>query len=112
MFHKLYRGYLQIATALMCLLIVSTAVVPTRAAAQQTPTPPEPLVAIHVSELTQAHDTAPAAWHNFVAYESLEEALRSDGTPFIEVSDGDIAAGILQQPRWFAQIPYFDQLSL
>jgi len=75
--------------------------------------PPSPVVAIHVSELTQALETTPAAsptptgpgtsgyqwwytsWHYFVAYESLKEALRSDGTPFVEVSDSDIAAGKL-----------------
>jgi hypothetical protein len=74
----------------------------------------EPLVAIHVSEITQALETIPAtpptplagpdstgyewaytSWHYFVAYESLKEALRSDGTPFIEISDADIASGNL-----------------
>ena len=75
--------------------------------------PPQPLVAIHVSELTQALETMPAvaptptgsdtsgyewwytSWHYFVAYESLKDALRSDGTPFVEVSDSDIASGLL-----------------
>ena len=72
---------------------------------------PVPAVAIHVSELTQTLVTMPAssptptgsgtsgfqwwitAWHYFVMYESLKEALRSDGTPFVTVSDADIAAG-------------------
>ena len=62
-------------------------------------TPPEPVVAIHVSELTQALEAMPNAWwtswHYFVAYESLEEALRSDGTPFVEVTDANIAGGSL-----------------
>ena len=75
---------------------------------------PEPLVAIHVSELTQALETMPAvsptptwagttgyqwfytAWHYFVAYETLKEALLSDGTPFVEVTDSDILAGKLR----------------
>ena len=75
--------------------------------------PPTPVVAIHVSELTQALETTPArsptpmgegttgyewwtiAWHYFVGYESLKEALRSDGTPFVEVSDADVTAGRL-----------------
>ncbi len=75
--------------------------------------PPQPAVAIHVSELTAALETMPAsgmtptnagttgyqwwpqAWHYFVMPQSLEEALRSDGTPFVEVSDADIAAGRL-----------------
>jgi hypothetical protein len=72
-----------------------------------------PMVAIHVSELTQALETIVAtpptptgagtsdfqwwytSWHYFVMYESLKEALRSDGTPYVEVSDADISAGRL-----------------
>ncbi|MRR05413.1 MAG: hypothetical protein EG828_00485 [Deltaproteobacteria bacterium] len=72
--------------------------------------PPEPRVAIHISELTEALETMPANppsstltgyqwryswWHYFVAYDSLREALHSDGTPFVEVSDNDIAMGRL-----------------
>lgn len=76
---------------------------------------PEPLVAIHVSELTRALETMPAtpptpnvtgasgyewfytSWHYFVGHESLKEALRSDGTPFVEISDSDITAGKLRK---------------
>ena len=83
------------------------------APALQAPTYPVPAVAIHVSELTQALEALPAspptptgagtsgfqwwytAWHYFVMYESLKEALRSDGTPFVTVSDANIAAGQL-----------------
>ena len=72
-----------------------------------------PVVAIHVSELTQALETMPAtpptpagpgtsgfewwptSWHYFVMHESLKETLRSDGTPFVEVTDADISAGRL-----------------
>ncbi|MDD2499194.1 MAG: cadherin-like domain-containing protein [Geobacter sp.] len=75
---------------------------------------PEAVVAIHVSELTQALETMPAvaptptgtgttgyqwwytAWRYFVAYESLKEALASDGTPYVLVSDSDIIAGKLR----------------
>ena len=109
---KLLRPYkvsFEIAMALLCLLMASALVVPQQAIAQ----PPQPFVAIHVSELTQALETMPAvaptptgsgtsgfqwfytSWHYFVAYESLQEALRSDGTPFVTVSDSDIAAGNL-----------------
>ena len=35
------------------------------------------------------------SWRYFVAYQSLEEALKSDGTPYVEVRDADIAAGEL-----------------
>jgi hypothetical protein len=70
-----------------------------------------PMVAIHVSETTQALETLVAtpptptgadtsgfqwwytSWHYFVMYESLKEALNSDGTPYVEVSDADIGAG-------------------
>ena len=67
----------------------------------------------HVSENTTALATTPASgstptgagttgyqwfytsWNYFVGYESLEEALRSDGTPFVTVTDAQIAAGQL-----------------
>jgi VCBS repeat-containing protein len=78
------------AMALSCIFSVQMAM-PLQAIAQ----PPEPVVAIHVSELTQAQWSNPA-WHYFVAYESLKEALRSDGTPFVVISDSDIAAGGLR----------------
>ncbi len=70
-------------------------------------------MAIHVSENTAALETKTAtaptptgtgttgkewwitSWRYFVAYQSLEEALKSDGTPYVEVSDSDIAAGKL-----------------
>ncbi|MBZ5690072.1 MAG: cadherin-like domain-containing protein [Acidobacteriia bacterium] len=73
----------------------------------------QPVVAIHVSEVTQALETIPAAqttpsgpgttgnewwtpwWHYFVMYQSVEEELRSDGTPFVVVTDADITAGSL-----------------
>ena len=77
---------------------------------------PIPVVAIHVSELTQALETIPAgantpkppafpdasgnewwytAWHYFVMPESLKEALDADGTPYVVVTDADILAGNL-----------------
>ena len=77
------------------------------------PTPVTPKVAIHVSEHTRALEDAPAvaptptgsgtsgkqwwytSWHYYTLYNSLEEALRSDGTPFVRVSDADIASGEL-----------------
>ncbi|MBZ5536430.1 MAG: hypothetical protein LAO31_10780, partial [Acidobacteriia bacterium] len=83
----------------------------------------EPVVAIHVSELTQALETMPASgatptgagytghqwwtpyWHYFVMPESLKEALRSDGTPFVVVSDADIRAGSLLNPDGSPRYP-------
>ena len=83
----------------------------------------EPVVAIHVSELTQALETMPASgatptgagttghqwwppwWHYFVMAESVKEALRSDGTPFVVVSDADIRAGSLLNPDGSPRYP-------
>jgi len=76
-------------------------------------TPPEPVVAIHVSELTQNLESMPAtpptptgsgysgfewfytSWHYFVIPESLKIALESDGTPYVIVNDAQIEAGHL-----------------
>ncbi len=106
-FQKMCRKML---TVLLWFFIVSTPVIPIPAFAQVGTTPPQPVVAIHVSENTQALETMAAvsptptgagttghqwwtpAWHYFVAYESLEEALRSDGTPFVEIHDSDISS--------------------
>ena len=105
---------LSLTTLILSFIAVFMLVVPRPAIAQEVATHPEPVVAIHVSELTQALETMPAkpptppagpdttgyewaytAWHYFVAYESLKEALRSDGTPFVEISDADITSGDL-----------------
>jgi len=56
-------------------------------------------VAIHVSENTESiwPTLLPAHphtdWAYFAIYESLEEVLRSDGTPFVEVNDSLIESG-------------------
>src|ERR1700740_1922042 len=73
----------------------------------------EPVVAIHDSELTRALESMPAGpstpsgsgasgfqwwttdWHYFVMPESVEEALRSDGTAFTVIGDSNITAGLL-----------------
>ena len=108
---KILRGKRVCIIALAIVSAMAVAV-PSAVRAQSAPTPPEPVVAIHVSELTQALETTPAvsptptgpgttgfewwytSWHYFVAYESLKEALRSDGTSFVEVSDAAIASGV------------------
>src|ERR1700733_8596543 len=84
-------------------------VLPTLMLAQST----QPLVAIHESELTQALETTAAGsstptgpgttgqqwwtpwWHYYNMSDYLEEALRSDGTPYVIVRDADISAGNL-----------------
>src|SRR5436190_4853682 len=73
----------------------------------------QPIVAVHDSELTRALEAMPAVaptptgpgttgnqwwttdWHYFVMPEAMQEALRSDGTPFTKVSDSNITAGVL-----------------
>ena len=95
------------------LLPAPVAALPAGAAAAQAAATAQPVVAIHVSELTNALETMPAvsptptgsgtsgyqwwytSWHYFVMVESLKEMLRSDGTPFVTVSDADIRAGQL-----------------
>ena len=98
----------------LSLLLSSTAVEMARPGeVAQAAAATHPVVAIHVSELTQALETMPAApptptgsgysgfqwfytsWHYFVIYESLKIALESDGTPYVIVTDADIAAGAL-----------------
>jgi hypothetical protein len=103
---------LLVALALNLAPVHTLAAPPVAPGSQASPTR-VPAVAIHVSELTRALETMPAspptptgpgttgyewwisAWHYFTVYESLKEALRSDGTPFVEASDADIIAGQL-----------------
>ncbi|MEP7112360.1 MAG: Ig-like domain-containing protein [Ilumatobacteraceae bacterium] len=83
----------------------------------------QPVVAVHVSEYTSALESMPAlgatpngldtthmqwwltSWRYFVAYQSLETALRADGTPYVEVTDADIAAGHLLTASGRAKFP-------
>ena len=122
------KGRLFIAVNLSVLLF-TIFVVPMYGFAQDSSLFPEPVVAIHVSELTQALESVPAtpptpngpgttgyewvytSWHYFVAYESLKEALRSDGTPFVEISDADIISGVLLQPDGSPKYPILISLS-
>src|ERR1041385_1700231 len=73
----------------------------------------QPVVAIHDSELTRALESMPAVaptptgdgttgfqwwptdWHYFVLPESVQEAMRSDGTPFAVIADTNVTAGLL-----------------
>ena len=90
---------------------------------------PQPVVAIHISEQTQALETITAKsptptgsgttgyewwmpdWHYLVMPESLKEALSSDGTPFVVVSDADIAAGNLLNPDGSPRYPILFSLA-
>ena len=100
------------ATALICIFSVAGAI-----EAQVT----QPIVAIHDSELTRALETMPAVaptptgpgttsnqwwtldWHYFVMPEAAQEAMRSDGTPFVKVGDSNVTSGALMSgglPRY------------
>jgi len=125
-----YVNRVFLATVVLSIISAATLVVPRHALAQEVSTYPEPVVAIHVSELTQALETMPAkpptppagpdttgyewaytSWHYFVAYESLKEALRSDGTPFVEISDADIISGKLLQTDGSPRYPILISLA-
>jgi hypothetical protein len=110
----------QITRTVLCFVLVGVLATPLQAQ------PPEPFVAVHVSEFTQALETMPAtqqsspytgyqwrypSWHYFVAYESLKETLRSDGTPFVVVSDSDVAAGKLLNPDGSPRFPILISLA-
>ena len=120
--HGPFQSFLRVIFSTLCFIVVGIAQLASLPLAQAA-TPPEPLVAIHVSERTQALETMPASpptpigpdftgfewwyatWRYFVAYESLKEALRSDGTPFVEVSDNDIETGMLRWPDGSPRYP-------
>jgi hypothetical protein len=59
------------------------------------PRPAEMAVAIHDSGWTRWFGLSSTNWNYFVLPESMKEALRSDGTPYVVVSDLDIATGAL-----------------
>jgi hypothetical protein len=52
----------------------------------------QPVVAINGSEHTDAN-WGNTAWHYSAIYRMLEESFKSDGTPFVEVSDANIESG-------------------
>ena len=106
---------LSVVCVIAFFLVANSAPILDQALAADGVLPPQPVVAIHVSELTQAlenmsaspstpsglgttgYEWWPDAWHYFVGHESVKEALSSDGTPFVEVTDSDISSGLLLQ---------------
>jgi hypothetical protein len=111
------------AVAAFVLVASLFAGVPARSVVAAGTDPASPVVAIHVSEQTAALETRTAtaptptgagttgnewwmtSWRYFVAYQSLEEALKADGTPYVEVSDSDIATGKLLTAEGLARYP-------
>jgi len=108
---------------LLLLLLFTLRAAPARA--QHT----QPIVAIHDSELTRALETMPAsgatptgpgttgfqwwpaAWHYFVMPDAVKQALRSDGTPFVVLSDAKITSGALLATNGVPNYPIFISLS-
>jgi hypothetical protein len=68
-----------------------------------------PIVAVHVSEYTRSHWFY-TSWTYFQIYELLEEALRSDGTPFVEVNDSQVESGYLLTGSGLPKYPIFISL--
>jgi len=80
----------------LTILFVMLVVHPTAA---QAISPPDPVVAVHVSEITDGFvaQWPYSSWNYRSLYVTLEESLKSDGIPFVEVSDSTIAAGGLRR---------------
>ena len=109
--------------SLFTTFMLATFLIGVNAASSSALSHPEPVVAIHNSELTQALESMPAvpptptgagttgkqwwiaSWHYYVAAESLKEALRSDGTPYVEVGDAEVMAGALLHPDGSPRYP-------
>jgi len=68
-------------------------------------------VAIHDSGWTKYYGLSTTNWNYFVMPESVKEALRSDGTPFVVVSDLDIANGVLTNADGSAKYPILISLA-
>jgi hypothetical protein len=132
---KAYQLLYKAARSALIIVLLFQAVLgrPSQVLAASAAYSPLPVVAIHISELTRELEGMPAAgtdtpqppttpgasgyqwfytsWHYFVTYESLIEALRSDGTPFVTVSDAEISAGKLLQPDGSPKYPILISLA-
>jgi hypothetical protein len=100
-YKKLFVGFLNILAVFV--IIIGMVINPsgwraTPAVAAPGTTAALPYVAIHISETTQGVTLSQTNWPYFTEYNALQEALRSDGTPFVNVSDANIAAGGLLNP--------------
>jgi hypothetical protein len=76
--------------------------------------PPRPsgmAVAIHDSGWTKMNGLSSTNWNYFVMPESVKEALRSDGTPYVVVSDLDIANGVLTNANGSPKYPILISLA-
>ena len=68
-------------------------------------------VAIHDSGWTRRFGLSSTNWNYFVMPESVKEALRSDGTPYVVVSDLDIANGVLMTTNGLPRYPILISLA-
>ncbi len=104
---------------LLCALMAVGGVLPSRVAhAEVVDSQAVLAVAVHVSEYTKSHDlslppdgTGIKPWQYFQIYTLLEEALMSDGTPFVEISDAAIETGGLLTAGGNPKYPIFISLA-
>ncbi len=75
------------------------------------PRPSGMAVAIHDSGWTKFNGFSGTNWNYFVMPESVKEALRSDGTPYVVLSDLDIANGALMNTNGTPKYPIFVSLA-
>ena len=75
------------------------------------PRPAGMAVAIHDSGWTKLNGLSSTNWNYFVMPESVKEALRSDGTPYVVVSDLDIANGVLLNTNGTPKYPILISLA-
>ena len=103
------RNANRIRTLAMVLVLLAASASALVSAMAEDTSPTRPVVAVHVSEYTRALNGAPQSpapssdtrgmyydsFSHAQVYSMLEEALRGDGTPFVEVTDADIENGAL-----------------
>ncbi|MGD0263071.1 MAG: Ig-like domain-containing protein, partial [Verrucomicrobiota bacterium] len=108
-------GALPDATVILTLVLGNGYLVnPSSASATMKIYPPRPAgmaVAIHDSGWTKTNKLSSTNWNYFVMPESVKEALRSDGTPYVVLSDLDIANGVLTNANGSPKYPILISLA-
>jgi hypothetical protein len=102
---------MQLKLKVLTIAIIFTlmsAFVPIKVQGDTSPTLPK--VAVHVSGYTDSKWIY-TSWKYFQIYELLEEALRSDGTPFVEITDTEIESGGLLTDSGLPKYPILFSLS-
>jgi len=102
-----------LAVNLVIAAVLTALVLPTGTTSAQANSETCLAVAIHVSENTRSHGLSLTdnSWSYFQIYTLLEEALIADGTPYVEVSDADVAVGQLLTSAGAPKYPIFISLA-